>query len=76
MLLNPSTSAVQRIISLQYNPDTLTRTLQVQGTGGEGADRSYALGFEGQPVETIRSNVEIDATDQQEFPNKNNPGGE
>ncbi len=47
MLLNPSTSAVQRIISLQYNPDTLTRTLQVQGIGGEGGNRSKALRLKG-----------------------------
>ena len=37
VLLNPTTGAVQRIIALQYNPDTLTRTLQVQSIGTEGA---------------------------------------
>jgi len=29
VLIDPTTGAVQRIIALQYDPDTLTRTLQV-----------------------------------------------
>ena len=36
VLIDPDTAAVQRIIALQYNPDTLTRTLQVQAVRGEG----------------------------------------
>jgi hypothetical protein len=70
VLINPGTSAVRRIIALQYNPDTLTRTLQVQGVGGEGGDRSEALRLTGPPVETITLDAEIDATDQLEFPNQ------
>lgn len=27
VLIDPDTSAVERVITLQYNPDTLTRTL-------------------------------------------------
>ncbi len=34
---NPDTAAVRRIISLQYNPDTLTRSLQIQGVSADGA---------------------------------------
>ena len=30
VLLDPTTGVVQRIITLQYNPDTLTRSLQIQ----------------------------------------------
>ena len=71
VLIDAETSAVQRIITLQYNPDTLTRTLQVQGAGGEGGDRSEALRLKGPPVETLKLDVEIDATDQLEFPDEN-----
>jgi hypothetical protein len=49
VLIDPATGAVQRIIALQYNPDTLSRTLQVQGIGGEGGDRSKALCHQGPP---------------------------
>ena len=71
VLIDPETSAVQRIITLQYNPDTLSRTLQVQGVGGEGGNRSEALRLTGPPVETLKLETEIDATDQLEFPKKN-----
>ena len=71
VLLNPGTIAVQRIIALQYNPDTLTRTLQIQGAGGNGGDRSEALRLKGPPVETIKLEAEIDAADQLEFPDQN-----
>ncbi|HEX9867637.1 MAG TPA: hypothetical protein VGC99_03405 [Candidatus Tectomicrobia bacterium] len=67
VLIDSESSAVQRIIVLQYNPDTLSRTLQVQGVGGEGGDRSEALRLKGPPVETIRLEAEIDATDQLEL---------
>ena len=66
VLVDATSGAVRRIIALQYNPDTLTRTLQVQGVGGEGGDRSEALRLKGPPVETIKVDVEIDATDQLE----------
>lgn len=67
VLMDPETSAVERIIRLQYNPDTLTRTLQVQGIGTEGGDRSEALRLKGPPVETIKLDAKIDATDQLEI---------
>jgi hypothetical protein len=60
-LFNPLAS----VIVFQYNPDTLTRTLQAQ-TAGEGGDRAEALRLKGAPVETIKLDVEIDATDQLE----------
>lgn len=66
VLIDPATSAVRRIIALQYNPDTITRTLQVQGVG-ESGDRSEALRLKGPPVETIKVDAEIDATDQLEI---------
>ncbi len=71
VLLDPTSGSVQRIIVLQYNPDSLSRTLQVKGVGGEGGDRSEALRLTGPPVETIKLEAEIDATDQLEFPDQN-----
>lgn len=71
VLIDPETSAVQRIITLQYNPDSLSRTLQVQSIGGEGSNRSEALRLTGPPVETLKLDAEIDATDQLEFPDEN-----
>src|SRR5256714_9450384 len=70
VLIDPGTSAVQRVIVLQYSPDTLSRTLQVQGAGGETGDRSEALRLKGPPVETIKLEAEIDASDQLEHPDQ------
>ena len=71
VLIDPESGVVKRIIALQYNPDTFTRTLQVQGVGSEGGDRSEALRLTGPPAETIKLEVEIDATDQLELPDQN-----
>jgi hypothetical protein len=74
VLLDPETAAVRRIISLQYNPDTLTRSLQIQGVNpdaGGATDRSEVLRLKGPPIETIKLDAEIDATDQLEFPDQN-----
>ena len=66
VLIDPESGAVRRIIALQYNPDTLSRTLQVKGIG-ESGDRSQALRLKGPPVETLKLDAEIDATDQLEI---------
>src|SRR5215216_2566065 len=67
VLIDPDTSVVQRIIALQYNPDTLTRTLQVKGDGAEGGDRSGALRLKVPPVDTIKLDAEMDASDHVEL---------
>ena len=67
VLLDPATSAVLRIIALQYNPDSVSRTLQVQGVGPESGDRSEILRLKGPPVETLKVEAELDATDQLEI---------
>ncbi len=70
--MDPDTSAVQSIIALQYNPDTLTRTLQIQAVpGGQDGVRVDALRLRGPAIETIKLEAELDATDQLEFPNQN-----
>jgi hypothetical protein len=71
VLIDPDTAAVQRVISLQYNPDSLNRGLQIKATSSESPDRAEALRLKGPPVETIRLEAEIDATDQLEFPDQN-----
>lgn len=73
VLIDPTTAAIQRIITLQYNPDTLTRTLQPQSVDPSAKDRSEALRLKGPAIETFKLEAEIDATDQLEFP-QNNPG--
>jgi hypothetical protein len=53
------------VIIFQYNPDSLSRTLQPQ-TGAEGGDRTEALRLKGAPVETIKVDIELNAADQLE----------
>ena len=67
VLIDPETAMVQRIIALQYNPDSLSRSFQIKGVGAENGDRSEALRLKGPPVETIKVEAELDATDQLEF---------
>jgi hypothetical protein len=65
--MDPDTSAVQSIIALQYNPDSLSRTLQIQAVpGGQDGVRVDALRLRGPAVETIKIEAELDATDQLE----------
>ena len=56
---------VPAIVIFQYNPDTMTRTLQANAAGGD-SDRGEALRIKGPPQETIRVEIEIDAADQLE----------
>ena len=71
VLLDPVTNAVRRVIPLQYNPDTLTRSFQVRGAGGEAGARAEVLRLTGPPVQSISLDAEFDATDQLEFPEQN-----
>ena len=68
MQIDPDTGAVQNIVVLQYNPETLTRTLQVQSVAPEHQNRSEALRLTGPPIESFKLDAEIDATDQLEQP--------
>src|SRR5262245_31796254 len=72
VVLAPGGGALQRTIALQYNPDTLTRSYQVQGVGGEGGgERAQPFRLKGPAIESIKLEAEIDATDQLEFPDAN-----
>lgn len=69
VVVDQVTGAVQRVISLQYNPDSLSRTFSIQGVG-EAGDRTIPLRLKGPPVETIKVDAELDAADQLEFPDR------
>jgi len=68
--VNVVSGAVLREIALQYNPDTLTRSLQIQAIDAGGTDRSEALRIKGPAVETITLDAEFDLTDSLEHPDK------
>jgi hypothetical protein len=69
--MDPDTSALQSVIALQYNPDSLSRTLQIQAVqGGQDGTRVDALRLRGPAVETIKVDAELDAADQLEFPSQ------
>lgn len=70
VLVDPGSGTVVRVIAMQYNPESLTRTLQAK-TVAEGGDRSQALRLTAAPVETFKLDAVIDATDQLEFPDQN-----
>jgi hypothetical protein len=59
----PNTGVKLATIMLQYNPDSLTRSLKPQTVGDE-PDRSEILRLKGPPIETLKCDLEIDATDQ------------
>ena len=73
VLLDPDSGTPRRIIALQYNPDSLSRSFQVMGVNSSenGGDRSEVLRLKGPPVETIRLEAELDLADQLEHPGQN-----
>lgn len=63
LTFDPNTGVKLGTILLQYNPETLTRSLRPQSVGEE-HDRTEILRLKGPPVETLKCDLEIDATDQ------------
>lgn len=61
ILLDPETFSTERIIAFQFNPETMSRTLELAGAGD--GNQSQPLRMLGPPVETITVDVELDATD-------------
>ncbi|MEM6468166.1 MAG: hypothetical protein AAF802_01260 [Planctomycetota bacterium] len=70
VVLDPDSGVTQQTIALQYNPQSLTRSVQPQTTGGEGGDRSQTFRLTGPAVETIQLDAEIDAADYLEDPQR------
>jgi hypothetical protein len=67
VLIEPQTASVLRVVPLQYNPQSITRTLQPEMDGGDATgNRAEPLKFTGPPVETISLELQLDATDQLE----------
>jgi hypothetical protein len=58
-------NVIPSVIVFQYNPERVTRTLQAQ-TAGDGGAHAEVTRLKGAPIETIRLEAEIDATDQLE----------
>lgn len=63
LTFEPNTGVKLGTIMLQYNPDSLTRSLKPQTVGDE-PDRTEVLRLKGPPIETLKCDLEIDATDQ------------
>jgi hypothetical protein len=70
VLVDPSSGAMLRTIAMQYNPDSLTRSFQVQAVAGEAGDRLDVLRLKGPPIETIKVEAELDASDALEQPDR------
>ena len=67
--MNPVSGRVLGSITLQYNPDTVTRTLAAQTLTQEPGDRLDTLRLKGPPHESIKVEAEFDATELLERPN-------
>ncbi|MCK2242407.1 MULTISPECIES: hypothetical protein [unclassified Crossiella] len=68
VVVDPERGTPQRVIVMQFNPDTLERTLAPQASGAEQGDRTEALRLKGPAIETWKFTAEIDATDQLDVP--------
>jgi len=72
VVLDPASGAMKRTIALQYNPDTVSRSYQVQGVGGEGGgERAQPFRLKGPAIESIKVEAVIDAADGLEQPDQN-----
>ncbi|MCX4390522.1 hypothetical protein OG777_26855 [Micromonospora peucetia] len=64
VVLDPDSGRTRRVITLQYNPDALTRGFQLKTGGAEGGAKGEALRITGPPVQTLTLEAELDAADQ------------
>lgn len=72
VVVDPETNAPQRVIVMQFNPDSLERSIQPQAAGGTAdasgsgtdGDRNEALRLKGPAEEQWKFTAEIDSTDQ------------
>ncbi|WP_421848980.1 hypothetical protein [Novosphingobium sp.] len=71
VLMDGEGKLVLRTVAFQYNPDTLHRSLTPRGAKIDAGDRLEGLRLVGPPVETIKLEIEFDATDRLEHPQQN-----
>ncbi|TDC88606.1 hypothetical protein E1161_23525 [Saccharopolyspora aridisoli] len=73
VVVDPERGTPQRVIVLQFNPDSLERSVSPQSAGGEGdsggggsgsGDKNEALRLKGPAQESWKFTAELDATDQ------------
>jgi hypothetical protein len=73
LVIQDPTDPHPKIIKFQYNPDSLSRsfqTLKSPSSAGEN-DTSETFKVTNPPNETLSMEIELDATDRLEFPDKN-----
>lgn len=71
VLMDAEGKTVLRTVAFQYNPDTVSRSLTPRGAKIDAGDRLEGLRLVGPPVETIKLEIEFDATDRLEHPGQN-----
>jgi hypothetical protein len=71
ILMDPEGKTVLRTVVFQYNPDTVSRSLAPRGAKIDAGDRLEGLRLVGPPAETIKIEIELDATDRLEKPAEN-----
>jgi len=69
ILADPATGDLRRVITLQYNPENLSRSFEIQ-RAAENIRGIGALRLTGPPLESITLEAAIDATDQLEVPDQ------
>jgi hypothetical protein len=66
------TNPIPKVIVFQYNPASMTRSIQSQRGGSEGAGSPLeAFRIRDPPAEMINLEIELDAADKLEFPEQN-----
>lgn len=70
VLVDPPTSRVLRVYSFLYYPDTISRTVTPQFAEPDTGDRLDALRLRAPAIETIRVDLDLDATDWMATPNR------
>ena len=71
VLMDADGRSVLRTVAFQYNPDSLSRTLQPRIAQIDTGDRLEGLRLRGAPIETLKLDIELDATDRLESPDRN-----